>query len=475
MYDLAVLNAKIVTPTEAFMGGICIRDGIIDCICGKGAVRPAHKTIDAKGMFLMPGVVDVHFHCHDPARNESEDFCTGTMAAAAGGVTTVFEMPTANPSAYNSSILEARRKIAERKAYVDFALYGACGTINREDIIGLANSGAIGYKVFLQMPKGREDEFYGVAITNMKDLYDALSFVRETGLITSFHAEDEETLNLIREKLMKENRKDPLAHCDARPDFAEALSTAKLVVLAGALSMKFHFAHVSCAKAIEYIRHGQMHGADLSAETTPDYLIFTRERMKEVGPYAKICPPLRPKKDVVALWNGVKEGTISIIASDHSPYTKDEKEVGWENIWLAGAGTPTVELLAPIVLSEALKGKISLEQAVCLLSRNPAKRFGVYPKKGAIIVGADADFFLYNAKTESIVNHEKMFTRGKDSAKIYDNLRIKGSIVRTFVRGKEIFSDGEIVGKPGHGTFIKPTIHSSSHTISPRDVRSKET
>jgi dihydropyrimidinase/allantoinase len=455
-YDLRIVNGRICTSYGTFYGNIGVEDGKIACI--SKTHMDAERTIDAEGLLILPGAVDVHYHCRDPGYTYREDFETGTRAAASGGTTTILEMPVSMPPVHNGSILERRRKLASKKSYVDFGLYGGCGTLNKEDIMEQKEKGAIGYKVFLhEPPPGKEEMMRGLCITNDLDLMKALQLIHETSLLISVHAEDAAIQKFLARKMKEEGRKDPLSFCDTSPEIAEELAVYKIITIVKLLKTKVHFAHITSARSLCLIREAKNSGVDVSAETCPHYLLFTKDDLRRLGPYAKVSPPLRTEEDVEALWGAINDGTIDIIASDHAPYRRDEKEKGLDDIWLAPAGLPGGELLTSIILSKSLEGRISLRRAVEVLSKNPARRFGLHNEKGDIKVGADADLILFDPKKEWVVDHNEMLTKSKDGALLYHGLKLRGKIMRVFLRGNEIYSEGAVVGRPGEGRFVSPS------------------
>jgi allantoinase len=457
--DIAILNSKIVTPEGIYEGNIGVRNGKVICIAGKGIDIQADKKIDANGLLVLPGAVDVHYHIREPAYPEREDFLTGTKAALSGGTTTILEMPTSIPPVYNRQTFEDRKKLLFGRSYTDFGLYGGCGG-TREDILSQKDAGAIGYKIFLHRPPmGKEDIMGKLCITDDDLLLEVFDSIVETGLPIAIHAEDDSILYFYMRRFRE--RIDPLAFCKANPPLAEIAALSKLMFFARiwGQKLKIHFVHLSTKEAVYLIRKMRGLHLDVTCETCPHYLLFTEKEMEKLGPYAKVSPPLRSSEDQLALWKALKDGTINIVASDHAPYTAKEKEEGWKNIWLAPSGLPGGELLYPIMVSKALEGLISLNKVVEVLCKNPAYRFQLYPEKGVLQVGSDADIVIVDPNIKWVVDHSKMLTKSRDSALIYDGLLIRGKVVKVILRGLEVYSDNEVIGKP-QGIFLTPKITS---------------
>jgi allantoinase len=236
----------------------------------------------------------------------------------------------------------------------------------------------------------------------------------------------------------------------------EGTAIAFLTTLAREAGLRIHIAHVSTALGVELVRDARARGVSLTAEACPHHLLFTSDVLKEIGPYGKINPPLRREVDRLALWRGLADGTIDAIASDHSTFTVEEKEKGWHKIWLAPPGTPSVEVLYPIVLDQAGRGCFSFNDAVNFVSTRPAMLVDLHPKKGVIQVGADADLVLYDPHASLFVDRDRWHSKAAACDRLYTGTRLSGLIRQTFVGGKCIYRDGQVVGSAGDGRFVRP-------------------
>ena len=283
-----------------------------------------------------------------------------------------------------------------------------------------------------------------------------------TGLPAVFHAEDYPTYSLIERRLREAGRRDPATHGESRPDYVEAIAISNLILLAAAAGARLHIPHVSSALAVDVIRDGKRRGVQVTAETCPQYLAHTAAALVEHGPYAKCNPPLKSAQDVAGLWEGLRDGTIDTVATDHSPFTAADKDPGWDDIWRATPGFPGVDILTPFMIGAALEGKLALARAVELITARPADIFGLSPRKGRLLPGADADLVLYDPTVCGTVDTAAWHTRAPASGRIWQDYSLTGRVVTTIVRGTAVYDHGEIVGSPGYGTIVSPGAPSSA-------------
>lgn len=457
-FDLAIVNGRVITPLGVTETDLWITQGRIHSLVEPGSPVAATQTIDAAGLFVMPGAIDIHFHCRAPSFPERGDFSTETRAAGAGGVTSVFEMPVSKPPASTPAAWDERRKQLERDAYVNVGLYAGPGRLEQAEIQAMADAGAIGFKIFLsRAPAGREDEFDGLIATDAATIYRVLEMVARTGRRTVFHAEEDSLLEMFLERARASKRSDYRLHPDSRPPVVEATAIAMLTTLARDLNALVHVAHLTSREGVELIRAARAAGTtSLTAETCPHYLLFTSEVLERVGAFGKINPPIRELRDQEALWQGLQDGTIDVIATDHSPFTVTEKQVPPENILSAPPGHPGVEILVPFVMTQALCGRLTLNQAVDLISTRPAKMFNLYPRKGLLAPGSDADITLYDPAGEHVVRHAEWLTKVADANRLYDGWTSQGRVHATVLNGKIIYCKGKFLGQPGDGKLVRP-------------------
>ena len=421
---------------------ILIEDGSIEYV-GVRKTKGADKRIDAKGRVILPGLVDGHAHLHDPAFTNREDFTTGTCAAAAGGVTTVVEMVLSTPVDTPDRV-KAKIELGRRSSLIDFSLHAGMMKLNNlPNIAAIASLGVRSFKTFTCKPYGADD-------------HTLMSLMRETSMrnsILNVHAEDEQTANENFDRLTAEGRKDPMAHVEWKPNMAEERAVRNVVEFSRMLKARLHISHMSTREGVEIVRKNKRLRVKVTAETCPHYLTFTRGDMKKQGPYLKMNPSLKGPKDVQALWKGLRHGTIDMVTSEHAPGERAEKEVGWTDIWKAWGGVPAIETMLPVLLSEGVnKRQLSLMilQRVCC--ENPARIFGLYPRKGAIQKGADADLVIVDLKIKRKVKAEALHY--KVGWTPYEGWTLRGWPILTMRRGEPIYEDEQVIGKPGAADFL---------------------
>jgi allantoinase len=457
-YDTVIIGGTIVTEQGVFAADIALAEGRIAALAEPGTLHGSAETeVNANGLLVLPGAIDIHFHCRTPGYDERGDFHTETRAAAAGGVTTVFEMPISTPGCATPETFRNRRSFIERQAIIDVGLYGAPGTLNHADVLEMAAEGAIAYKIFMhRAPLGRDDEFIGICLTEDDQLYEALRLVRETGRRLVVHAESDSMLEAWIGRLRAAGRTDLQAHNESRPPVVEAVAVARLLALAEDLRAPVHIAHVSCIQALALIRRARRDGVDVTAETCPHYLFFDADDYLRLGPYAKVNPPIRSREHQEALWGGLHDGTLDIVTTDHSTFLVAEKERGWEDIWRAPSGAPGVQTLVPGLITAAVEGRLRLPDVVRLIAGAPARLFGLAPYKGAILPGADADLCLYDPRTTTILTQDRLLSQAAAIDHLYADRPFQGSVVATYSRGRCVFRNGEILAAPGSGRFLAP-------------------
>jgi allantoinase len=457
MLDLAIVNGTVFLPTGLAGVDIGVADGKIVTLAQRGTLGEASRTIDAGGKLVLPGTIDSHFHCRAPSYPEREDFASGTRAAAAGGVTSVLEMPISVPPTTDGASLAERRSHAIRDAYVDVGFYSSPASLNPATIQSSVDEGAIAFKAFMQeVPVGREDEFTGICIYRNGDVLRAIQLVGETGLPAVFHAEDYDTLTLIENQLKEAGRTDVAAHWEWRPDYVEAISVGTLILMAEATGAHVHLPHISAGLSVDLIRNAKDRGVPVTAETCPQYLVFDHDTLRKHFGFAKCNPPFKTQDDIAALWEGLNDGTIDTIATDHSPFTEAEKAAGEANIWNAPPGFPGVEILTQFAVGAGLDGRLPLERAIEMITTNPADIFNLSPRKGRLLPGADADITIYDPETRVTVDTSTWETRSRAAARVWNGLEVTGKVVSTVLRGTVIFDGGKVIGEQGYGEILRP-------------------
>ena len=453
-FDTVLHGATIVTDREARPGTVAVRDGRIAAVLPADARPAAAEAVDAAGLHLFPGLVDPHVHTRHPGVPEREDFESGTAAAAAGGITTIVEMPISKVPANSAANVEARIAAMRPGALVDFALWGGAGDENVADIAGQAAAGVVGFKTFLQPPPpARLDEFRGLWSLDPATLREVMRAVAATGLPHAFHCEHAPLYLALQERLVAAGRTDGPAHADSRPPIVEELSVAMVLALAAETGGHVHVVHLSSPRSARLVADARARGVKVTAETCPPYLFLTRDALALHAGFAKCNPPLREAADVEALWAAVAGGVIDYFCTDHSPFLDEEKARGFANIFEAPPGLCGLEIMAPLVLTAARDGRLPLPAAARLLSSGAAGVLGL-AGKGRIAPGADADLTLVDLAADWTFDHRACRTRSRGNMQVFDGMRLGARVVSTFVGGARVFHEGDITARPGHGRFV---------------------
>jgi allantoinase len=449
--DLYLKNAHVVTEATEFHGGVLV-DGekIAQVIEGVPEVSAA-QVVDLGGKVLMPGVVDDHVHFNEPGRTHWEGYRTGSMGAAAGGATTIFEMPlNATPPTINRDFLARKRQAVRDQAVVDYGNWGGLVDNNLEDLAGLDEDGVIGFKAFMSSS--------GVDFARVDDdlLYAGLKFAGQAGNLIGTHAENEYVTRFLGQEMRASGRTDRASWYESRPPESELEAIQRACYWAGFAGGNLHIVHITIADGMKAVAEAKERGVHVTSETCPHYLFFDHKDYERIGPAAKCAPPLRSREDVEDLWDCVLGGLVDTLASDHSPCVWEDKAKGMDDIWKAWGGISGIQTMLPALLTEGVhKRGLPLPSLVRMLSGNPARIFGVYPQKGSLQPGADADLVVVDLDKEWTLRADQLFYKNKHSA--YVGYTFKGSVERTILRGATIFQAGEIKAQPGYGRPIRRT------------------
>ena len=455
--DLAVVGGTVVRGDGRAALDIGVRDGTVVALAEPGELPESRVTVDARGLLVLPGIVDTHFHCRAPDHPEREDFDSGTAAAAAGGVTTLLEMPISDPACGTPEVLADRMALARSQARIDVGFFAAPGDLDAPLLREMAAAGAVAFKVMMHgFPPGRESSFRGLAMTEDRDVYRALELVCDTGLLVAVHAEHQGLIDLFEAREQAAGHADPAAHARSRPPLAEAIAVARLGAMNEAIGARVHVVHVSSALALEYIRWFQGRGQAMTAETTPAYLFGSMDEVAAHGPYVKVNPPLRTHDDQAALWEALRDGALRTIASDHAPFRGAEKEAGWHDIWDVGSGIPGVELTGPLLWDAALRDAATFEEVVRWTAEAPASLYGLDGRKGYLREGSDADMVLLDPNGETELRREHFHSRSADAIRHVLGRRCRGALVSVWSRGERVATPGCVLASPGRGRIVTP-------------------
>jgi dihydroorotase len=433
--DLIIQNGTIVSADTISVGSIAIKDGRILSVGLNEAMPPALDTFDASGMHILPGAIDVHVHFRDPGYPDKEDWASGTAAAAFGGVTTVFDMPNTIPPTGNAEILAAKHEIAASKAYIDFGLYGLLGDGTIEHVPALVRGGVIGFKLYMGNTFGK------IPSPSTGAMLEAFEVVAPTGKRISLHAETNSIMERRQERLVSAGRQDPLAHIASRPAVVAVEAVSRAAILAEWTGARIHILHISSAEELRPLREGKERGVDITGETCPHYLLLSTDDYQDLAGIIRVNPPVREARNHEPLWSALADGTIDLIATDHAPHTPEEKTRS--DIWAVDCGFPGVETQMPLMLTEVNKGRMSICDYVRRSSFNPAKIWGLYPRKGAIQLGSDADLAIVDLSREYTLTDATLQSRSKISP--WNGRRVKGLPIHTLVRGRFVMKDRALV------------------------------
>jgi allantoinase len=454
-FDMLLRGGDVLLPTGLAPCDLAVSGGRIAGILQRGAAAHASQVFDIAGKTVLPGIIDVHFHVRAPSYPERGTVASETRAAAAGGVTTILEMPISKPCCNSIAVLEARRAHFEAEAMVNFGLYAAPGIASADDLRAMASAGAVAFKIFTTAPPpGRDDEFAGLALPEEIDQYATIQRIADTGMLLVVHAESEPLMQHFMRSQNAAHQTDAVAHEGSRPDIVEAVAIAKILTMAHKTGARIHIAHVTSRAALDVIRAFKAIGTDVSAETCPHYLLFTNEDVARVGVDAKINPPIRSADDRAALWEGIADGAISIVTTDHAPFSRREKDACGGNMLAAPPGSPGVEFLLPAMLDAAAAKILPIQKAVALITSNGAKRFGLHPAKGEIATGMDADLTVVDLSRETRIVGSNLFTAARECCGLYSGRRFRGSIETTIVGGRVVFNHGIIAEAAPTGRFV---------------------
>lgn len=454
MFDTLIKNGKIVTAEEIYQANIAIKDGKIAAILAEDIAVEADTEIDAEGNFVFPGFIDTHAHLNDPGYEWRENYSCGTAAAAAGGYTTIIDMPVQNePAVVNGAAADAKIAAAKEKAYVDFALWGGLIPENFDCLQEMEERGCVAFKSFVSPTAP------GFSPLNYGQAYEAMQVLKQFGGKAGFHCEDFSTIVHCEKVLKQAGKTDWNAFLDSRPVVAELIATTAIIELAKATGCKVHICHVSSPDVAQKIKEAQQEGYDITAETCPHYLSMSREEVIANGALFKCAPPLRSRAEVERLWDYVADGTFSGIGSDHSPSTYEEKFVEIdgkkiENAFDPWGGMSGLQTAVQTVFSEGcVKRNLSPTFMADVMAKKAAKAFGIYGQKGDIQIGFDADFVFIDPHQDWQCKAEELYYLNKMSAFVGKSGR--GAVVKTILRGNVVAENGKIVGRSGYGQMVK--------------------
>lgn len=454
-FDTVIKNGTVVTATDTYVGDIGIADGKIAAIAMSLPLENASKVIDAAGRLVLPGGIDVHTHLDMPfgGTTSSDDFETGTIAAAFGGTTTLIDFAIQYKGQTLRQAWEGWMKKAEGKAVADYAFHciiTELGDAQMEEMGQLIREGVSSFKLFMAYP--------GVFMLDDATIFRAMSQAARYGGLICMHAENGGVIDVIVRRALAEGKRAPKYHALTRPTTAEAEATARAIALAEMAGAPVYIVHLSCNDALEKVREARDRGLPVYAETCPQYLFLSIENFDVPGfEGAKyvFTPPLREKWHQEKLWQGLAKDTLQVVSTDHCPFCfKEQKELGKDDFTKIPNGGPGIEHRLSLVYTGGVHGKrFSPNRFVELVSTAPAKLFGLYPRKGAIAVGSDADLVVFDPQEEQVISAKTHHMRVDYS--MFEGTRVQGVPKTVLSRGRAVVENGQFVGRAGTGQFVR--------------------
>lgn len=454
--DLVLKGGVVVTEGGPVQADVAVSGGVIVGLTAAGEGPLARRTVDVTGLHVLPGVIDTHAHHREPGFTHKEDIITGTSAAAAGGVTVSCAMPNVYPPPNTPEVLRDMFALYEKKSVIDYNINAASS--NLEAIPEIAKMGILSFKIFMVVDTGRDyPHMPGIGIHDHGKLFKMFQAVAKTGLPLMIHPHDQALMDSIEQDFWARGERDFRAYAKAYSSHDGVIwdsAVGTLLQLQRAAGLHLHILHLQTWRCVEMIKAARAEGRPVTAEVNPWTLWLGNDwaNIERLGPYALSYYVERHHYE--AVWQALLDGTADMIATDHAPHTHAEKEPGWENGWKAHTGTPSAQEYVSLLMTDVNDGKLTLKKAVELLSENPAKVFKLYPKKGAIRIGADADFAVVDMDAELTLNNERIIS--KCGWTPYAGRKVKGVPVHTILRGQFVFQDSKVVGEPGRGEKASP-------------------
>lgn len=450
-----IKGGKIATANDLLFSDISIVDGVINQI-GRDIGGSFDNVIDAAGKLILPGGIDVHthFNLHTGSAVARDDFYTGSIAAACGGTTCIVDhMGFGPPNCDLLHQLKVYHEYARGNAVIDYSFHGVIQHVNKDILAQLEyliiQEGISSFKIYMTYD-------YRISET---DILKVMERLKEVGGLLTIHAENHEIIEYLKNKFLIKGSKAPIYHALSRPDYSEGDAVNRIISLAAAVEdAPLYIVHLSTDLGLCHIIKARESGQNVYSETCPQYLLLNEERYNQdldEGLKYIMSPPLRRRENNEAIWSGIKNGYIQVIATDHCPFTIDtDKQKGREDFSKCPNGLPGVEERLPLMFSEGvMKGRISLNKLVEVCCTNPAKLFGLYPKKGVLEPGSDGDIVIIDPTMEVTLNKSILHSNVDYTA--YEGFKLKGYPVMTLSRGEVIVKDNEFIGQKGRGEFVK--------------------
>ncbi|HXW61731.1 MAG TPA: allantoinase AllB [Candidatus Acidoferrales bacterium] len=442
MSQRAYISRRVVTPEGIRAAAVLVDGERIGAVLAIGEIPPDAERHDLGDRAILPGLVDSHVHINEPGRTEWEGFETATRAAAAGGYTMLVDMPlNCLPATTNVAALEEKRAAARGKSRVDWAAWGGVVSDNAHEIEALAGAGVLGFKCFLIHPG-----IDGFTMVTEQELRAAAPCVARTGLPLLVHAEVPGPVEAATARLDGEDWRSYATYLRSRPDEAELGAIRCLIALGREFRLRLHIVHLSTSGALDCLRSARDEGLAVTVETCPHYLHFAAQEISDGATLFKCAPPIRGQANREELWQGIREGLIDLVATDHSPCPPAMKKLDAGDFQTAWGGISSLSVALPVMWTEAQKRGFALSDIARWMAERPARLAGCASRKGRIAVGSDADFIVFDPEAEWVVTKQRLHQRHALSP--YLGERLCGVVQATYVRGKAVFESGQFPSEP---------------------------
>ena len=447
----ALRNGRVMTPEGERAADVYISAGKILGVGSMAEHDRDARSIDVSGKYVVPGFIDGHVHLREMGNSDREDFYTGTQAAAVGGITTVMDMPNSKPNVITPDDFKSRRDRVVERAYVNIGLYVWACAKNVDRLHEFEALGPIGFKIFTAETGAYDPEFAQYVTTDPALMYRIFEQTSRMRAVTAVHSECQSLVSHFEQHARKEMAPDMRAYLASRRQSVEDVAVFSEVAMARETKAKLHICHVVGRGTVDFLRWAKReYYPDVTCEAAPGNLLMNDADSIEKGSVAKFSPPIQGEEHRRALWGGLLDGTIDIVGSDHAPQNYEKKHN--PNIWEASPGSPALDYWVPLMLDRVASGEITMQRFVEAASSRPAQVFGLYPDKGAIKPGADADVVVLDMERTAVVDPAKFKSKGKYTP--FEGWPMRGIPTMTFVGGNLVAQDGEIVGQPGSGTIV---------------------
>lgn len=445
-----IKNGHVVFPDGVRDVSLFIKNGKIAAVLDKDEVLNEQcEVIDAQGKMVLPGMIDTHNHMGDPGVSFREDWACGTKSAASGGITTVCDMPLpSEPATIDQAGFDAKYEIADKHAVVDFALYGGLIPKSIPDLEKMKELGCVGFKGFMC--------FATEAYPRITDGYlvEGMKEAARIDTLIALHAENAEVAGMGCDLYSERGETDESKFDDARPWWTEYDAVQRAVLFADQTGSRLQICHLSASETAEFLKTAKGRNPRISVETCPHYLIFDKNVLREKKSYAKCTPPFRSRENIDRLWDYVKDGTIDVLGTDHGPFS-DEEKVEKNDFWKEYCGFGCNDVALAAIITEGIhKRGLSWERLSQLISANAAKILGLYPQKGNLLPGADADIIFIDPDFKWKYDGALSYSKTKCVKGVYQDMQLTGKVTDTFVRGELVYSDGRILAEEGYGKYV---------------------